>query len=145
MEPVPNLPLNGWRFCSLRTESGRDRIEDWFKGEVPIGEAKGVREYLLESLRNLRFLRMELWKMPQFQWFQGAHDGIGEIRFSYRKVEYRFLGCLGPEPDQFTLVAGASKRSNSEWSPRNVRDSAAERMKFLGGHSEDINAIEIPN
>ena len=145
MKSVPDFPIDGWEFCTLTSESGRERIEDWLKNRVSIGEVKGVRAYMMEILRNLRMVKMELWRRPQFQWFQGAHEGIGEIRFNYKKVEYRMLGCLGPRADQFTLLVGASKRSNSEWDPKNARDSAVEWMRFLGNRPENINAIKIPD
>lgn len=86
---------------------------------------------------------MELWKEPQFKWFRGAHDGVGEVRVPVRGIEYRFLGCLGPEPDRFTLLVGSTKRSNAEWNPRNARDCAVTWKNFLSSHPESINAVEL--
>ena len=97
MESVPSLPLGGWRFNTLKNEGERDFIERWLSGDVPIGERKAVREYMRATLSDLRFLKMELWKEPQFKWLRGAHEGIGEVRIHPRGKEYRFLGCLGPE------------------------------------------------
>jgi hypothetical protein len=143
IETVPALPPSGWRFNTLKTDSDRDLIADWLKKDVAIGDSKAVREYMLVTLRGLRFLKMELWKEPQFKWFRGAHEGIGEVRLYVRRVEYRLLGCLGPNPDEFTLLVGATKRSNSEWKPPNARDSAVSWKDYLNNHPENINAINL--
>jgi hypothetical protein len=126
IESVPPLPPSGWRFNTLRNEGERDLIEKWLGSDVPIGERKAVREY-----------------EPQFKWLRGAHEGIGEVRIHPRGKEYRFLGCLGPEPDQFTLLIGSTKKSNKEWIPANARDSAVGWMRFLATHPENVNAVNL--
>ena len=80
-------------------------------------------------------------------------DELGEVATITKRVSDRGsvrletvrgdLEASPREPDQFTLLVGASKRSNNEWKPREARDSAVDWMKFLRANTESINIIEI--
>src|SRR5579884_2960212 len=123
---VQGVPLNGWRFMSLADHQGRDIFERWLEKEVDRGQRKGVETAIRTTLRFLRFSRKELWREPHFKWF----SEIGEIRSDFGNVEYRPLGCNGPEPDQFTIVIGAYKKGKV-WTPANARKTAEDRRKEL--------------
>ena len=55
---------------------------------------------------------------------------MGEIRSDYGNVEYRPLGCNGPDPDQFTILIGAFKKGKV-WTPADARKTALKRRKEL--------------
>jgi hypothetical protein len=115
---ITGVPPDGWRFMSLADHQDRDTFERWLdKKEVDRGQRKGVETAIRTTLRFLRFARKDLWKEPYFKWFSG---NIGEIRASFGNVEYRPLGCDGPEPDQFTVLIGAYKKGKI-WTPANAR------------------------
>jgi hypothetical protein len=133
------VPKNGWRFMSLADNQGRDTLERWFDKEIDQGRRKGVETAIKTTLRFLRFARKDLWKRPHFQWFSG---GIGEVRSDYGNIEYRPLGCNGPEPDQFTVLLGAYKKGKV-WSPRDARKTAARLRKDLASAPDRGNRYEI--
>lgn len=140
-------PEGGWRFMKVATGSGRDAISDWLS-DVPIGERKGVRAYLVATLRHLRFLPRASWKRPQFDWLSGEkHSGIGEIRFEFRNVPYRPLGCFGPEPDQFTILIGCRKsrgrKGKTKWKPPSAPDTAALRRQQLMNAERSVYEFDL--
>lgn len=112
---------------SLADNQDRDTFQRWLDKEVDIGQRKGVETAIRTTLRFLRFARKDLWKEPHFKWFS---EGIGEIRSDFGKVEYRPLGCNGPEPDQFTLLIGAKKKG-SVWTPADAKKTAKKLKKEL--------------
>jgi len=133
---ISGLPPGGWRIMKFVSDSGRDAVEDWLSKQVPIGERKGVRIELEAILRNLRFLKAEMWSRPQFDWLQGEHcQGIAELIVDYRGIPWRPLGCFGPEPDQYTLLIGARKdrkrKGKVQWEPENAIQTAIDRRKML--------------
>ena len=135
MDQETTVPIGGWRFMKFATGSGRDAIEDWLR-DIPIGERKGVRAYLVTMLRNLSVLPKDAWKMPQFGWLTGdKYKGIGEVRFEFRNVQYRPLGCFGPESNQFTILIGCKKarvrKGKTNWKPASGPDTAVLRRQHL--------------
>ncbi len=135
MDQETVIPAGGWRFMKFASGSGRDAISDWL-ADVPIGERKGVRAYLVATLRHLRFLPKASWKRPQFDWLTGEkYSGIGEVRFDFTNVPYRSLGCFGPSPNQFTILIGCKKtrarKGKTNWKPPSAPDTAVVRRKKL--------------
>jgi len=123
---VPPVPPDGWRFMSLADHRDRDTFERWLDKEIDRGQRKGVEATIRTTLRFLRFARKDLWRPPHFRWF----GDIGEIRSDYGNVEYRPLGCNGPDPDQFTILIGAYKKGKV-WTPADARKTADKRRKEL--------------
>ena len=105
----------------------RDTFQRWLDNDLDQGQRKGVEAAIKTTLRFLRYARKDLWKVPHFKWFSG---GIGEVRSDYGNVEYRPLGCNGPQPDQFTIVIGAYKKG-TVWTPQEARKTALKRRKEL--------------
>ena len=97
------VPPDGWRFMSFCAQRGTDAVQEWLIGGIPIGERNGVWTYFRTTLWHLRVVPRWLWRRPQFDWLKGdKYKDIGEVRFKYKGVAYRPLGCFGPERDQFT-------------------------------------------
>ena len=105
-----------WRFMSMADNQDRDTFERWLSKEVDRGQRQGVEAAIRTTLRFLRVARRDLWREPYFKWFSG---GVGEVRSHYGNVEYRPLGCDGPESDQFTVLIGAYKKGRV-WTPRDA-------------------------
>ena len=124
---------------SIADHHDRDTFQRWLEKDIDIGQRKGVEAAIKTTLRFLRFARKDLWREPHFRWFSG---GFGEIRSDFGNVEYRPLGCDGPEPDQFTIVLGASKKGKV-WTPQDARKTAEKLKKDLGLHPDLGRKYEI--
>jgi hypothetical protein len=123
---IKGVPEDGWRFMSLEDTRGRDTFTRWLDKEVDRGQRKGVEAAIRTTLRFLRFSQKDQWKEPHFKWF----GEIGEVRSDFGNVEYRPLGCNGPEPDQFTILLGAYKKGKV-WTPNDARKTAERLSKEL--------------
>ena len=133
---ITAIPPDGWRVMKFVSDSGRDMVQEWLTRTVPIGSRNAVRIELETVLRYLRMLPIRLWTRPQFAWLQGDHcAGIGEIILDYDGVPYRPLVCLGPQPDQFTILMGARKdrkrKGHVQWDPENALYTARNRQSML--------------
>lgn len=129
------VPEGGWRFMKFATGSGRDAIKDWL-ADIPIGERKAVRAYLVAMLRHLRFVPAAFWNRPQFAWLTGErYKGIGELICNVRNVAYRPLGYFGPRPGQFTILIGCKKtrirKGKTKWKPSSALETAVLRRQQL--------------
>ena len=147
MDQEAAVPIGGWRFMKFATGSGRDAISDWL-ADVPIGERKGVRAYLVATLRHLRFLPKASWKWPQFDWLMGEkYSGIGEVRFKFRNVPYRPLGCFGPKPNEFTILIGCRKtrerKGKTKWKPPSALETAVMRRKQLAEPGRSVYEFDL--
>jgi hypothetical protein len=133
------IPGDGWRFMSFTDGQGRDTFQRWLDKGVDIGRRKGVETAIKTTLRFLRFSRKDIWKEPHFKWLS---DGVGEIRSDYGNVEYRPLGCNGPNADQFTILLGAFKKGKV-WTPSDARKTAVKLKKELAKDPERGRKYEI--
>jgi hypothetical protein len=134
-----DVPKNGWRFMSMADNQDRDTFQRWLDKGIDQGQRKGVETAIKTTLRFLRFARKLLWREPHFKWFS---SGIGEVRSDYGNVEYRPLGCDGPDSDQFTLLIGAYKKGKI-WSPRDARSTAARLRNDLASSPNRGRKYEI--
>lgn len=127
MVPGP-IPI---AFRDFVTAAGRNVIEDWV-AEIP-GTAKLRLTTILQYLAGLRDWRSCDWVAP----LSGDGEGLFEIKFTNKNIQYRPLGCWGPEGGQFTLLAGAIERGD-RFEPPNVVDTAqARRREFRTKPAQD--------
>jgi len=136
---IPGVPPDGWRFMSMSDNQGRDTFRRWLEKDVDIGQRKGVETALKTTMRFLMVARKELWREPHFKWLS---DGIGEIRSDFGNVEYRPLGCSGPDPDQFTILIGAKKKGKV-WTPADAKKTATKLKDELLKSPERGRKYEI--
>ncbi len=71
-----------------------------------------VKDKLDSILLKLRVMRPP-WPptfCKQYKLPKKARETLLEIRVDHLKVEYRFLGCFGPTPHAFTLLAMGTER-----------------------------------
>ena len=100
-------PEGGWRFMKVATGSGRDAISDWLS-DVPIGERKGVRAYLV-SLHSVicGSYRGHRGRGRSSIGFRGRSIPASEkYGLSLEMSPIGHWGALVPEPDQFTRRIG---------------------------------------
>jgi hypothetical protein len=74
----------------------------------------------------------QLWKGEYFKALR-EHRNLYEIRLT-GSIQYRLLGCYGPNPREFTLLIGTTKVANRKgktrittWTPRNALAIASQR------------------
>jgi len=124
---------------SLADNQDRDTFERWLEKDVDIGQRKGAAVAIKTTLRFLRYARRDLWREPHFKWFSG---GIGEIRSDFGNVEYRPLGCNGPDANQFTILLGAKKKGKV-WTPQDAKKTAEKLKKALDQSPDRGRKYEI--
>jgi len=89
-----------WTFDDFIDASGESVIEQWF---VQIGEeAEAFIERRLKDMRPLR-----TWPEKWASKYKGTD--LIELRITFRKVQYRPLGCYAPE-FHFWLLAGTVEK-----------------------------------
>lgn len=117
--------MAGWVFLDYIAPDGENVVEAWQKS---IGG--GATAKFLSRIQYLRssgdFMR------PAWGKLSGDCDGLYEIRFEYKKVQYRPLCCFGPGPKQVTILAGATKKSDKtgqRFDPSNACAAAHRRMQ----------------
>jgi hypothetical protein len=118
--------LRLWTIRFYVSASGRPVVRDWYDDQIDDVRAKfdTVLEYLVVRRRNE-------WGRPEFAPLSGKHSGLGELRFDFGKLEYRPIGCFGPNRSDFTILIGATKKGKN-YEPRNALDTALERRDFVG-------------
>ena len=57
-----------------------------------------------------------------------GYSGICEIKFIVQNIQYRPLGCYGPEKNEFTILIGA-REEGDRFNPRNAPKIALIRRK----------------
>lgn len=117
---------NYWTF-KVFMDAGTNIIEDWLSKLPPDIRAK-IRT-LLVHMANERN-----WVRPYFDKLKG-YENLYEIIIK-SNIQYRILGCHGPNRREFTLLigatkGGASKRKSATWNPKNAREIANRRSKLI--------------
>jgi hypothetical protein len=98
--------MTGWSFYDFQ-ENGRSVIA------ADLVNLPDVQDKLDSVLLKLRI--MDQWPWPRtfckpYKLPKKAKERLLEIRVDYLNVEYRFLGCFGPTPRTFTLLAMGTER-----------------------------------
>jgi hypothetical protein len=114
--------MSVWTFYNFLDARGENVIKEWMNDEIP-WEAK------LHINGKLVVMRA----MPNFppKWVSPykGYPNIMELRFPYRRVQYRPLGYYGPQEKQFTLLIGAIEKGGNI--RKGILDTATERMRIL--------------
>jgi hypothetical protein len=105
------------------SDGGVNIIDAWLAG-LPIG-ARAKMDRYFAYLATLKF-----WGPPDCKKLKG-YDHIFEIRIKWNKIQYRPLGCYGPEGGDFTLLIGAIEKSTGVFEPRRAPEIAQERCKLI--------------
>ena len=111
-----------WTFKVFVKPNGRDTFKEWIESlDVD------AQERIKAMIRRLSV--MKTWGRPYFSGLKG-HKNIYEIRVKTKDKQYRPLGCIGPGPQVFTLLIGASKKGKV-WSPPKAIETAEKRLKLV--------------
>jgi hypothetical protein len=117
------LPL--WTFKSYVSPSGRVAIVDWYGRQTV--EVQGAFDVVLEFLEQRP---RDEWRRPDFDLLSGKLREIGEIRFKADRKQIRILGFFGPDPAQFTLLVGSSKKGK-QYDPKEALETALRRKSEI--------------
>jgi hypothetical protein len=115
-----------WTFRDFLDRRQVNVVREWLHTLPSTAQAK------IDSI--LMLLRvMKTWP-PQYVSTLRGYEGIYEIRAGSHGVQYRPLGCYGPDRKEFTILIGAvekgGKLSKSEC------QTAVERRKIILGNYE---------
>jgi hypothetical protein len=132
--------MNYWKLKVYISQRGSDVIDEWLES-LPVDARARIRTHFafLVTLKD--------WRRPYAAKLRGkTYDTIWEIRISWNKIQYRPLGCFGPEADYFTLLIGAIERSTGIFEPRNAPEIAKERCiqinndrRYICDYKEEFN------
>jgi len=117
--------MSVWTFYNFLDARGKNVIKDWMDDEIPWKAKQNINTKLLVMRA------MERWPEGWASTYEGF-PGIIELRFPWNKVQYRPLGCYGPERRQFTLLIGAIEKGGKI--RKSILETATEIMDNL---SED--------
>lgn len=100
-----------------------DLIAEWLS-ELPKKD-----RFRIESI--LVFLASQrIWRNIPYVKKLTDCDDIHEIIITYNNIQYRPLGCYGPEKDEFTLLVGATKKGKI-WVPKDAKTIAKKMAKLI--------------
>ena len=116
---------------------GRRAVEDWYSDLSD--DAQAAFDTTLEYLTQRRAAE---WGRPEYAPLTGKHGGLGELRFSAGNVEYRPIGCFGPERATFTILIGSTKKGR-QYDPRSALDTAIERRDAVLSNLERSHVFDF--
>ena len=93
--------MSAWTFWDFVEDSGRVPFSEWRAG-LPMGAQAFIDGRILSMAGLVR------WQEKWISRYQGAPK-LFELRIPFMKVQYRPLGCYGPNRS-FVLLAGATER-----------------------------------
>jgi hypothetical protein len=114
-----------WTFLNYVDDNGVNQIKTWID-ELPADSTK-VGQRLLTILLHLR-AEQNLMGTEYIKPLHGDCEGLLEIRFGVRRLEYRPLACYGPRNGEVTILVGALEKEN-RFVPRNACAIALERCE----------------
>jgi hypothetical protein len=129
------LPL--WVIRGYIGASGRDVFAEELRDQDKL-----VRVEFTAVLNGLVYQPIEWWIRPAgFDRLSGKYRELGKLRFKVKGVQHRPLGFFGPGMRVFTFVAWATER-DGKFDPRDVRDTALDRMKTVKADTERCRALD---
>lgn len=116
--------MSYWRFLDYCSEAGNNMIEDWYEG-LPT-DAQADFDWVIQELAGTEDWRDSGRTKP----LHGKQRGFVEILFKTSKVQYRPVGCYGPNRREFSLLVGCSKKQRV-YTPPDAFDLAVKRWGLL--------------
>jgi len=115
--------MKEWTIKVFQDDNSYCDFLDW-REKMPV-KAKARMDVIIEYLEVTKD-----WKnTPYIKQLKG-YKGIHEIRFTVSNIQYRPLGCYGPDKKSFVFLIGA-KEQGDEFNPRNAPWKAAKRKKRI--------------
>jgi hypothetical protein len=119
------------KFIDFNRRGAISEVSEWL-----VGLPYNVRTRMNAIINHMEITRV--WSTRYFKALKG-YNGIYEIRFIVNNIQYRPLGCYGPDEKQFTILIGATKKGN-RFNPANARELAMERRRMI--HEDKRYACE---
>ena len=91
-----------------------------------------VRLKDLQKVDQLKYPYVEKWV---------GEDDLYEVRVVFGGIQYRLLGCYGPERREFSLLVGATMRDD-KLEPRSAVSIAKVRMLLIGDRRRTCDHFE---
>jgi len=117
-----------WVFKDFVDNRGDNEIRQWLDSlSKPVRFKIDARIRYLQTADQLRPPYVEKWV---------TEDGLYEVRVVFGGVQYRTLGCYGPERRTFVLLIGAEEHGG-KLEPRDAVSIAVARMNIIkdGSHT----------
>jgi hypothetical protein len=111
-----------WRFKEFVLKPAIGEFEGWFDGLPDRDQAK------IEVFIN-RLINIQNWP-PKLVFPLSGYRKIYELKIHGPGVQYRPLGCYGPERNEFTLLIGA-KEVGDKFEPKDAPNKAVERQALI--------------
>lgn len=118
------MVMQEWTFKVFIDKNGVSDFLLWRKGEMSV---KARRR--MDAIINYMETTKDWTQTDYFRPLTG-YRGICEIRFTVSNIQYRPLGCYGPDPRTFTLLIGA-KEVGDEIRPRSAPEIATQRRELI--------------
>jgi len=112
-----------WTIKAYQDEKSVSDFLDW-RGQLPAG-ARARMDNIIDYLeitpnwRNIPYIKPLI-----------GYNGIFEVKFIVSNIQYRPLGCYGPERKTFVFLIGAIEQGD-EFNPKNAPWKAAKRQKRI--------------
>jgi hypothetical protein len=113
-----------WTFFDYLEVGGTNPVREWINAQP-----KAAR---LKIDKRIEYMENTLNWAPQYFSAIRGYSGIYELRIICQNVQYRPLGCFGPNDKEFTLLIGASEHGD-QIIPRNAFGIAESRMGIVLG------------
>ena len=119
-----------WTFLDYVEVDGTNVIEVWLES-LPIKAQARVDSRILAMMGQI------IWPEGWVSAYE-VYDGILEMRITNAGIQYRPLGCYGPEQRQFTLLIGAIEK-DGRIAKGILQSAVARRKTILGDRSRARN------
>lgn len=113
-----------WAFKVFVSDRGTREVDEWLNRQPTRAKVKIKRR-----IAYLEVSDISKWVRPYACKLKGS-DKIWEIIVEFENVQYRPLGCLGPQDDEFTLLVGAREKGG-RLEPINVIRIAEQRRDLI--------------
>ncbi|MGA7616256.1 MAG: type II toxin-antitoxin system RelE/ParE family toxin [Thermoanaerobaculia bacterium] len=114
--------MKSWIFRDFISERGVNEIREWIDS-LPM-------KAQIKIDRRISYLQATRTFDPQYISARDGCDDIYELRVVCAGVQYRPLGCYGPERGEFTLLVGAVEKG-SRLEPKDAPEIATHRRKIV--------------
>jgi hypothetical protein len=125
--------MKEWTFKIYVTNDGYSDVRVWLDNFSNKAKAR-----MFKIVTHLEITKD--WTRTGYYTPLTGYKGLGEIKFIVDDMQYRPLGCFGPEEKTFTILIG-SKEQGDKFNPRGAPDIALQRKKMLfnkEGHTNEL-------
>jgi hypothetical protein len=113
--------IREWAFRDYLDSRGRNAVREWIS-DLPLAAQAKIDSILLILQVS------KIWPAQYVSALRGYRD-ILELRIGSSGVQYRPLGCYGPEKGEFTILIGSIEKGGKL--PKGDCTTAIERRKTI--------------